>query len=229
MLSNRFKTTSLITSVAIVGVLIGALFGGHLFTLITGEFPGPGPGVNVATGTKVDTSVYITTQNPSNYGDWLTQVWWRISGQMWQNPDGTWTIYWSHHAGIVTTIGKTFMQNKLGNNGFANATKYVVYISLSASAGGTNANHKQLPAEITANNLGRAIGAFASTGATTWTITKTFTDTGAPTSDIQMAGYNWDTYAASPLGNLFAEDTFTPTTLQVNDQLTITGTFTASG
>ena len=82
-----------------------------------------------------------------------------------------------------------------------------------------------LTAEITANGLQRALATFAhSGGATTMTLAKTWTASGAQSA--QQAGLFTGGYGASGGGTLVAHTTFTSATLASGDSLQLTWTIT---
>lgn len=224
MLSNRFKTTSLVTSVAIVGVLIGALFGGHLFTLITGEFPGPGPGFNQVVSVRIDTMTVINTPQPERFVSGplsfipqLATWYWSATGQMWRESDGSYSIFWSRHAGVLTTIGKNWLEDQIGDSP---STTPATYISLSVNTATPLNTWTIITGELNAGGMGRKLGAYASTGDGTWTILKQFT-ANATTTALQLTGLNWSATACAD-NTLLCADTFTPVTLASGDKVTVT-------
>lgn len=94
------------------------------------------------------------------------------------------------------------------------------YIALTNTAITPGATDTTLSGEIVANGLSRAQGTYNhSANATTYTITKTFTDTTAPQA-AQAAGL----FTAVSTGTMCFEDTFTAVSLQVNDTLAFTWT-----
>jgi hypothetical protein len=131
-------------------------------------------------------------------------------------------IFWSYHAGVLTTIGKNWIEDQLGDSPSVDPTKW---ISLSTSASAPSAAWTQIPTEITTGGLARAAGTYASTGDGIWTISYQFTASETHTA-VQLVGFQW---AITPLdGDLAWSDTITPVTLNSGDKLTITGTTTVS-
>jgi len=130
-------------------------------------------------------------------------------------------VFWSYHAGVLTTIGKNWVEDQLGDSP---ATDPAKWISLSTSASSPSAAWTQIPTEIVANGLERAAGTYASTGDGVWTISHQFTASG-PHTNVQLMGIQW---AASGDGNLMWSDTITPVTLGSGDKLTVTATTTIS-
>jgi len=122
--------------------------------------------------------------------------------------------FWSHHAGVLTTIGKNWLEDQIGDSP---STDSAHWISVSTSASGPSAAWTQIPTEIASGGLTRQAGTYASTGDGTWTITTTFTATTTHTS-VQLTGEN---YAVSGDNNLLGADTFTPVTLGDQDQLIV--------
>ena len=220
-----------VAAVAVASLMMGALLGGNLFTLITGEFPGPGPGYNQQVSFKVDTRVLLNTPNPESHVSGplslippLATIWWRTIGTMWLEPDGTYTILVSKHAGVLTTIGKNWIEDQMGDSP---STTPAQYISLSSSASGPSSAWTQIPTEIVdGNGLARTLGTYASTNDGVWTISKQFTCSSGSYSNVQLAGIN---YGVSGDNNLLSADTFTPTSLAVGEKITITDTFTITG
>jgi len=130
-----------------------------------------------------------------------------------------------YHAGVLTTSGKDYIEGKLADTTFANATAYTVYISLSNSTSTPAAAWKDIPGEIVTGGLERVAAAYASTGAGVWTLTYQWTAS-ATNTGVQCVGFNWD--AAADSRSLLWADVFTPCTLASGDKLTVTGTSTVS-
>lgn len=130
-------------------------------------------------------------------------------------------ILWSHHPGVLTTIGKNWIEDQLGDSPSADPAKW---ISLSTSSSSPSASWTQIPSEITTGGLARAAGTYSSTGDGQWTISYQFTASATHT-DVQLTGLQW---ASSGDGNLLCADTFTPVTLNSGDKITITWTVTVS-
>ena len=129
------------------------------------------------------------------------------------------------NAGVLTNVGLDFIEGKLFNDGFANASANAKYLCLSTSASSPSAAWIDLPSEITTNGLERAEAAYASTGVGTCTLTYQWTATDTHT-DVQLVGWAWDDTAGD--GSLFGSDTFTPVTLNDGDKLTVTATNTVT-
>jgi len=129
--------------------------------------------------------------------------------------------FWSHHAGVLTTIGKNWIEDQLGDSPGTDPAKW---ISVSTSTSTPLASWTQIPTEITTGGLARAAGTYASTGDGQWTESYQFTASATHT-DVQLTGLQW---AASGNNNLLGADTFTPVTLNSGDKLTVTWTVTAS-
>lgn len=124
--------------------------------------------------------------------------------------------YWDHHAGVLTTIGKNWIEDQLGDSP---ATDPAKWISLSTSSDSPAAGWTQIPTEITGNGLHRQAGTYASTGDGVWTIEKQFT-ANATNTNVQLTGLQW---ASSGDNNLLGADTFTPVTLNDGDKITVMG------
>lgn len=134
--------------------------------------------------------------------------------------------YWDHHAGTLTTIGKNYIEGKLGDSSYANNTKFADDISVSTSTDSPAEAWTQIPTEITTGGLERASGTYASTGDGVWTVSHQFTASATHTN-VQLTGLQWDATAGSN-NDLLGADTFTPVTLNSGDKLTVTWTITAS-
>lgn len=118
-------------------------------------------------------------------------------------------------AGIDYTFLKTYGTTSNANEGLN-------YIGLSNDTVTETTASTTLSTEIAANGLSRAIGAYAhSAGASTATITKTFTCTTAPQAAQKAA-----LFTATSAGTMHHVLSFTQRSLQVGDQLAVTFTIT---
>ena len=141
-----------------------------------------------------------------------------------RNSDGV-MIGFSEHAGTLTTLGKNYIEGKLGNNFTVAAYPSSQWISLSNDAGAPAVGWTEIPSEINANNLTRAQGTYASTGDGVWTITYTFTATG--NQACQLVGLQWSGVAASD-NNLLCADQMTAVSMAATDTLEIVWTITVT-
>ncbi|MHA1829056.1 MAG: hypothetical protein ACTSX6_10475 [Candidatus Heimdallarchaeaceae archaeon] len=132
-------------------------------------------------------------------------------------------IAYSHHAAVLTNIGKDFIEGKLGDSSFGNNTKFAVYISLSNSTQTPSATWTVLPGEITTGGMSRAAGTYQSTGTGQWNITHTFSPT--ESNSTRLVGLHWD---SSGDGNLLAADTITAINYQSGDSVQITWSISVS-
>lgn len=128
---------------------------------------------------------------------------------------------------LITDIGESFVQSWLGLSGAANTTSRnaTQYISLSNDAS-PNASWTQHDTEINANNFTRATGtvaAWQNSGDYAFNVTYLFTATG--TQQLQCAGLHWSGGPVSD-NNMFAVATFTQTTFNTDDTLTVTWSIT---
>lgn len=121
------------------------------------------------------------------------------------------------HAGVLTTIGKNWIEDQLGDSPSTDPAKW---ISLSTNTSTPLASWTQIPTEIATGGLERASSTYTSTGDGVWTISHQFTASATHTA-VQLCGFQ---YAVSGDGNLMWADTFTPVTLNSGDKLTVTGT-----
>lgn len=131
------------------------------------------------------------------------------------------SIEYQYHAGVITTIGKNWIEDQLGDSPGTDPAKW---ISLSSDTGSPAVGWTQIPSEIASGGLERASGTYASTGDGQWTIEHQFTASATHT-DVQLTGLQW---ASSGDGNLFGADTFTPVTLNSGEKLTVTATVTVT-
>lgn len=123
---------------------------------------------------------------------------------------------------LITDIGEAYIRDAILTLD-GNTTAWAISLS---NAGSPLASWTQLDTEVAANGFTRAAGADVEwlNGADyAFNITKTFTATG--TQQLQTAGLQWDTTASSN-NNLFAAATFTQTTFNAADTLTITWVIT---
>ena len=218
--------------VGLVGLMLGGVLWGNLFTLVTGEFPGPGPGFGQQMTLSVDTETKITTSSPERFvtGPFSSVpqlvVWyWSATGQMVQGDDGLYTIAWSRHAGVLTNDGADWVEDQLSDS--PSAATIAKWIALTRDAHVPAAADERLWAEIdTAGGLDKAEGAYASTGVGVWTVFKQFT---ADTDyvDVQATGLHWTT-TGSENNTMLCADTFAPVTLASGDKISITWTITLS-
>ncbi|MBA7560883.1 hypothetical protein ES708_02517 [subsurface metagenome] len=135
---------------------------------------------------------------------------------------GTYVLFY-HDEGsnVITVIGIDFIAKQL--SGAASATDVAKWISLS-NDGGSSAAWTELPIEINASGMTRAVGLYDHTlGTNTYTVAATFTATGAVT--VQTTGLQWLVTPVSD-GNLMAAMDFTSVVLAEFDTLTITWTIT---
>lgn len=138
-----------------------------------------------------------------------------------RDSDGN-ILGFSSNAGVLTTIGKNWIEDQLGDS--PNATSTAQYIALSNDAGAPSAAWLVIPNEIAANNLTRAQGAYTSTGDGVWTCIYTFTASGVQA--VQLVGVNWD--ASGSNNCLLFADQITSASMEANDTLEITATITIS-
>lgn len=124
------------------------------------------------------------------------------------------------NAGVLTTIGKNWIENQLGNSP---STVSAQFIALSTDTSTPSASWTAIPNEITTGGLGRAQGAYSDNGDGSWKISKTFTASASFTG-VQLTGL----YYASSGSYLLAADTFSAVNLNSGDQLTVTWTITVS-
>jgi hypothetical protein len=218
-----------LAAVGIAGLMLGALMWGNLFTFVTGEYGGVGPGLlGQSFGLKVDTTTVITTSDPGRYVKspigavkWLTLQVWTLTGKMWVEPTGEYSIFWSRHAGVLLNDGKDWLEDQISDS--PSATTIAKYISLTMNAHSPAAGDHKVFNEInTGGGLDRTGGTYTSTGVGTWTVAYQFT-ADAGYSNVQTTGLCWDDTDALN-GTTLSIDTFAPVTLAASDKITVTWT-----
>jgi hypothetical protein len=226
-MAGRVRAAAPLVGVALISLVLGGLVFGNLFTFVTREYGGVGPGYGQSIGVKVDTTVVVNTVNPEYYMQGmartlspLTRLIWTITGKMWVESDDTYSIFWSRHAGTLLDDGKDFIEKQVSG---VPGTVAATYVALSSDATSPAAGWSRIYSEInTGGSLDRVNGTYASTGVGAWTVTKQFTADGAYTN-VQLTGLCWsDTDASND--TTIAADTFTATTLANGDKITITWT-----
>lgn len=122
---------------------------------------------------------------------------------------------------LVVNAGLNWLADIMGSTSTPAVNTQCNYIALTNSAITPAAGDTTLTGEIVANGLSRAQATYAHTsGATTFTLTKTFTATGAQSAQAGAV------FTAVSSGTMCFEDTFTSATLATNDTLSITWTIT---
>jgi hypothetical protein len=105
------------------------------------------------------------------------------------------------HAMTVTNFGKDWVEQQLFSD--VNYTDNALYISVSNDETSVGASWVILPSEVTNNGLGRADGAYTSTGVGAANVTKTFSVSG--TQSTCLYGINAAAYASYPNSLIAAE------------------------
>lgn len=135
--------------------------------------------------------------------------------------------YTSHN--LKTTGGIDFLANVISTTGTQPAVAKFLALSTDATApaaGDCAAGSATctLTGEVTTNGLARTAGTYAHTnGASTYTLTNTWTATGTVSSVQKAAVFN-----AASSGTMVFENTFTAVTLNTNDTIQVTWTITIS-
>lgn len=231
MSQNKIGSRLTVLSIAVVAFVIGGLFLGNAFTLITGEVGGLGPGAFLNTSFKLDTIVSVTTSSPERYmSDFervlapATRLIWAWTGRMVHEPGGRYTITLSRHAGVLTNDGKDWLEDQISDSP---STTPAAYIGLTSSAHTPAATDHKLWGEIdTGGTLDRQLGTYASTGVGTWTVTKSIS-VDATYTNVQATGLYWsDTDSTN--NTMLASDTFATCSPISGDTLNITWTNSAS-
>ncbi|TEU03805.1 MAG: hypothetical protein E3J24_02825 [Dehalococcoidia bacterium] len=139
-----------------------------------------------------------------------------VEAYHYDEATGTYVLFYrDESSNLMVNIGFDWVEDQLGDSPSTDPAKW---ISLSLSTSSPAAGWTQIPTEIAAGGLSRAVGAYTSTGTGAWEIEATFTASATHT-DVQLTGLQ---SASSGDNNLMAANTFTPVTLTSGDALTIT-------
>ena len=128
-----------------------------------------------------------------------------------------------HHAGVLTNIGKDWIEDQLGDSPSTDPAKWIAVDDTDAS--GLSAASTQLTSELAVSGLTRAEGTYASTGVGTWTVTEAFSVTG--TVSAQTYSLQWVVTAQSD-NNMLCYDTSSLKNCVDGDTLTVTWTNTVT-
>jgi hypothetical protein len=134
-------------------------------------------------------------------------------------------FYDTQSMNLVTNAGLNWLADIMSNTTTPAVNAQCNYIGLSNGAGVPAATDTALAttvgAEIAANGLSRAQATYThSANATTYTLAKTFTASGAQSAQAGAV------FTAASVGTMCFEDTFTAASLQANDTLSVTWTIT---
>ena len=134
----------------------------------------------------------------------------------------TWIPVTENKHNLLTNGGRDFIHSQAYRNTSA-GTEGSRYIAVSTDAGAPAAGDTTLTGEISTNGLQRAAATTNthSAGTNTSVLGITYTASNTHTSVQKSALFN-----QSSTGTLTHENTFTPVTLQANDQLQVTWTLT---
>jgi hypothetical protein len=119
---------------------------------------------------------------------------------------------------LVVNGGLDFINSCIGKGLCGTPTNFSI-IALGGNTTPQAATDTTLANEWATNGLSRAAATYTYIGTGNWSITKTWTDTTAA-SVVNTTGL----FNATSSGTLFAENYFTPVTLQIADQLNVTWT-----
>jgi len=173
------------------------------------------------------TVLILGTMNVSTYqklinieSEYGTQLNFEIHVSMWHYRNGE-LLEYSHHAGVLTTIGQDYIEGKLGGVNDADFSNNATYIGLSNNTGAPNSGWTVIPDEITTGGMSRTTGTYVNDGVGQWNITKSFSPT--ESNSTRLTGLYWDTGS-----DLIASDTFTAINYQNGDTVTITWTISVA-
>ena len=128
-------------------------------------------------------------------------------------------IGYSHHAGTLTTGGKNWIEDQLGDSPSTDPAKWIAH---SNSTDSPSAAWTAIPAEITTGNMSRTNGTYVNDGDGKWNITKIFSPT--ETNSSRLVGLYW----AASGAYLLASDTISVINYESGDTVTITWTITVT-
>jgi hypothetical protein len=137
-------------------------------------------------------------------------------------------LYTLLQAALKTNAGRDFQSRVMGQGGAAGAgtgnMRPADYIAVTENATAPAAGDTTLTGELTTDGFARAQAAYAHTaGASTYTLTKTFTNTGVTTRTLNKIGV----FNAAASGDLVFEEVVPSPVAQLqNDALAITVTVT---
>jgi hypothetical protein len=161
---------------------------------------------------------------PLNKEDSTTSLTYHSLVQVYtRGPGEDWKLISSRH-NLVTNGGLNFIRDCLSTTGQCGAaTSNFSFIAIGGNTSALGAGDTILANEYSTNGLSRTVGTVNVVGTGNWSVTKTWTDTTAA-SPVNTTGL----FNASSSGTLFAENYFTPVTLQINDQINVTWTIWVS-
>ena len=123
----------------------------------------------------------------------------------------------SHSHNLVVNGGLDFIKNCIGL-GLCGAPTNFSNIAVGGNTSALAATDTTLANEFAGSGLARAPGAVTSIGTGNWSVSKVWT--ASATAAVNTTGLFNNTAG----GTLFAENYFTPVTLQANDQINVTWT-----
>lgn len=148
-----------------------------------------------------------------------TQLGVEIHVEMWHYRDGKLILY-SHHPGVLTTLGQDWIEDQLGDSPSTDPAKW---IAVSNDPTAPSSAWTAIPAEITTGGMGRAVGTYADDGTGAWNITKSFSPT--ESGSCQLTGLYW-----AITGNfLLCADTFTQVNYENGDTVEIRWSLSVTG
>ena len=174
----------------------------------------------VALSTSIDT-IQTFSIDPMNVGRFNSYT--EIHLWVEQFRNGT-LISATYHAMTITNFGKNQTRDLLGGVN-ANA---MLYFAASADTSVFDATWTVLPAEITANGLGRALGSYIldPSGNGKWNVTYTWTATGSQAT--QLYGIYATAYSGATLCYAEQQGTGAVKNLLASDTLKLTGQGTST-
>ena len=137
-------------------------------------------------------AIALSTSIDQQFGAFSTRTEIHLLAEQFRN--GT-LISATYHAMTITNFGKNQTRDLLGGVN----TNAMLYLASSADATAFDATWTALPAEITANGLGRALGTYVldPSGNGKWNVTYTWTATG--TQSTQLYGIYATAYSGATL------------------------------
>lgn len=142
-----------------------------------------------------------------------------IHVEMWHYRDGK-LLNYSHHAGVLTTLGQNWIEDQLGDSPSTDPAKW---IAVSNDGTSPQSSWVVIPAEITTDGMGRAPGTYVDDGDGAWNMTITYNPTGS--GSCQLTGLYW----AVTGDFLLCADTFTQVNYEDGDSVTIKWSTSVTG
>jgi hypothetical protein len=132
----------------------------------------------------------------------------------------------NHKHNQITSIGQTFIVNKLNSVDTNNSNRTLAMV-LASNGTAPSIAWTKITDELNSSGLARnTTGQFSMNGTNGFNVSSTWTAT-SPQSNVELTGLQWENASMSD-GNLFAAVQFSNTSLLTNDQIAVTWQVTIS-